>query len=269
VALVPENIRVQLGMRDSFVRGLIRSRKYMTYMEKTFRDMGLPTELCRLPFVESGFNEGVVSKVGASGIWQVMPQTGTIYGTVSQAIDQRNSPLKATMIAAQLLKTYYKMTKGHWPLAVTSYNHGIGGVLRASKLLKTTDLSEIIQKYNDPNFKFASGNFYASFLAALYAEKYHNDIFNNRQILKSKLLVRDAVTLKQSTNLQFLSEGLKIPMTTLLTYNIDLKNAGRATALPKGFELHLPLGYKRAYAELYSAPEIQQAVQSDSRPKVF
>lgn len=263
-----ENVRVQLGMRDSFVRGLIHSRKYLTYMEKLFKDMGLPVELTRLPFVESGFNEDALSKVGASGIWQIMPQTGSLFVRVGSEIDERNSPLKATLVAAKLLKKYYELT-GDWAMAVTSYNHGPGGVLRAAKLLNTQDLSEIIEKYNDPNFKFASSNFYTSFLAALYAEKYHDEIFSNRKMIKTKLLVKDSVSLSRASNLLFLSEGLKIPISTLTYYNKDLKNASRSTVLPRGYELHLPLGYKPAFTELFSSPAVQQADQSDAKKSWF
>jgi membrane-bound lytic murein transglycosylase D len=260
-----EFIRTQQGMRDSFYRGLLHSRKYMTYMEDKFRRIGLPTELTRLPFVESGFNENALSKVGASGIWQIMPQTGSAFVMVNSQIDERNSPLKATMVAAEVLSKYFRMT-GSWPLAVTSYNHGIGGVLRAKKILKTEDLPTIIENYEHPSFKFASSNFYASFLAALYTEKYHAEIFKNPMIIKTKLLVRDVVKLEHPTNLTFVSEGLKIPISTLVHYNKDLRNAGASTTLPQGFEMHLPLGYQKTFATLFNAADVKQA-DKPAKPK--
>jgi membrane-bound lytic murein transglycosylase D len=211
--------------------------------------------------------------VGASGIWQIMPKTGEAFAMVTPQIDERNSPLKATLIAAQVLSKYFRMA-GSWPLALTSYNHGIGGVLKAKRRLKTESLAEIIENYEDPNFKFASSNFYASFLAALYTEKYHGEIFKNRKLIKRKLLVRDAVLLEHPTSLSLISDSLKIPMETLVEYNKDLKNAGANVTLPQGFEVHLPLGHKKNFVELFNAVDVKQATvenTNDSRrtsPKV-
>lgn len=88
--LAAMNVRTQLGQKDFFQRGLINSSRYLTYMEEEFKAAGLPTELTRMPFVESSFNEDAYSKVGASGIWQIMPQTGKSYMIVNPVIDERN-----------------------------------------------------------------------------------------------------------------------------------------------------------------------------------
>src|SRR5262249_22218674 len=119
-----QNVRKQLGQRDFFRGGLMNSSRYLPYMEKQFQDMDLPVELTRMPFVESSFNEAAFSRVGASGIWQIMPRTGRAYLIVNQAIDERNSPLKASLMAARMLKQLQRSTKS-WPLTITSYNHGI------------------------------------------------------------------------------------------------------------------------------------------------
>src|SRR5690606_26157806 len=96
------NIRVQLGQRDFIAAGLQSSGKYLNFMENEFKAAGLPVELTRIPFVESSFNEKAESKVGASGIWQIMPRTGKEYLIVNSKIDERNSPLKASLAAIQI-----------------------------------------------------------------------------------------------------------------------------------------------------------------------
>jgi membrane-bound lytic murein transglycosylase D len=64
-------------------------------------------------------------------------------------------------------------------LAITGYNYGPSGIARLSRKLKTKDLVEIIELEKSNRFGFASGNFYASFLAALQveaeADKYFDD----------------------------------------------------------------------------------------------
>ena len=59
---------------------------------------------------------------------------------------------------------------GTWPLALTAYNHGAGGMRRAVRETGTTDIQTIIADYRGRLFGFASRNFYAQFLAVLQIE---------------------------------------------------------------------------------------------------
>ena len=71
----------------------------------------------------------------------------------------------ATQAAAKLLAQNYAATQS-WPLALTAYNHGLNGVLRAVRTTGSKDLCTIIERYESRSFRFASSNFYAQFLAA-------------------------------------------------------------------------------------------------------
>ena len=158
-------LRGQAGLSDTFLLAAKRAQEYLPYMEQVFRANSLPIQLTRLPFVESMFNLAARSKVGASGIWQFMPGTAREFMTVNSLVDERNNPYKATHGAAKLFWANYNEL-GSWPLAVTAYNHGRGGMQRAMKELGTTQLGTIISRYRSPSFGFASKNFYAEFLAA-------------------------------------------------------------------------------------------------------
>lgn len=237
-----DNVRTQLGQKDFFERGLINSSRYLPYMEEEFRAMGLPTELTRMPFVESSFNESAFSKVGASGIWQIMPRTGKAYMIVDPTIDERNSPLKATVTAGRLLKSYNNFLKS-WPLTITSYNHGIGNIQKAMHRAGSRDLSEIIARYHEGDFKFASSNFFTCFLAALYAERYHELLF--KRVPREPLQEREVIKLAGKTRARYLSKVTGLDQAELLRYNLDLRNAFKTNAtLPRGFKLHLPPGLK-------------------------
>lgn len=238
-----ESVRVQLGQRDFFERGLIRSSRYLPYMESEFANLGLPTELTRLPFVESSFNEEAFSKVGASGIWQIMPATGRAYLIVTRHIDERNSPLKATVAAGRLLRSYFR-TLGSWPLALTSYNNGIGNTRQAMRGAGSRDLAVIIERYHRGDFRFASSNFFTCFLAALYAEKYHELLF--KSVPRDPLLERETLRLGDSrSTVDSLAKSVGVQRQILLKYNLDLRSASKANArLPRGYELHLPPGLK-------------------------
>lgn len=236
------NVRSQLGQKDFFQRGLINSSRYLPYMEEAFYQLGLPSELTRMPFVESSFNEDARSKVGASGIWQIMPNTGKAYMNVSELIDERNSPLKATVTAARLLRSYYHAL-GSWPLTITSYNHGIGNIHKAIKKAGSKDLAIIIERYHQGDFRFASSNFFTCFLAALYAEKYHELIF--KELPREPLQETEMLRLTGPTKASQVIKITGIERATLLKYNLDLRNALRQDAfLPRGYMLHLPPGFK-------------------------
>lgn len=164
-------IRFQLGQKDRMQEAIFFSGRYIEEMESVFRAAGLPIELTRIPFVESSFNIMARSKVGASGIWQIMPYTARPYKMISPAVDSRNHPLEATKMAAKLLAGNYRMLES-WPLAVTGYNHGPAGVRKMTKSYETRDLAKLVENVRSrKSFGFASRNFYATFLAALEVER--------------------------------------------------------------------------------------------------
>ncbi|PLX48899.1 MAG: lytic transglycosylase [Desulfobulbaceae bacterium] len=171
-----DNIRCQTGQKDRFLAGLIRSGKYLQRIKDIFRSQGLPEDLAYLPHVESSFNYNAYSKFGAAGIWQFTRATGRRYMQVDYVVDERRDPIASTHAAAKFLKSNYEML-GCWALALTGYNHGPNGMLRAKQQLGT--YQRIFEEYNGSRFKFASRNFYASFIAARHVAKNYRQYFGN------------------------------------------------------------------------------------------
>ncbi len=165
-AAAAQRVRFQLGQSDRFREGLVRSGQWRQHIRSVLAEQGLPRELEVLPHVESSFNPAAYSKAAAAGLWQFMPATAREYMRVDQVVDERMDPFIATEGAAKLLKNNYEIT-GTWPLALTSYNHGASGMVRAAKAVGTKDIDVIVDKYKGEAFGFASRNFYASFLAVL------------------------------------------------------------------------------------------------------
>lgn len=160
------SIRVQQGHRERFNAGLQRAQILLPRMLYILRRNNIPDELAALPMVESSFNPDAQSKAGAVGLWQFIESTGKRYLTITRLRDDRSDPLLATEAAARLLKDNYDAL-GSWPLAITAYNHGTGGVLAARTAVGSDAIDEIVERYAGPRFGFASRNFYAEFLAAL------------------------------------------------------------------------------------------------------
>ncbi|MCX6130645.1 MAG: lytic transglycosylase domain-containing protein, partial [Proteobacteria bacterium] len=168
-------LRCQAGLADTFSQALKVSELYLPQMERIFREHQLPVELTRLVYVESMFNLKARSKVGASGIWQLMPQAARAYLHIRGGRDERNSPLLATRAAAKIMQNNYA-TLQSWPLAITAYNHGLGGMRRAVTQTGSRGLGDNIAAYRSPSYGFASRNFDAEFLAVL---RLHNRHYGN------------------------------------------------------------------------------------------
>ncbi|MFH1569849.1 MAG: lytic transglycosylase domain-containing protein [Gemmatimonadota bacterium] len=161
-----EALRLQVGQRDRILSGLNEWDRHGGEIKRVLGRHGVPEGLAVLPFIESAYNPRARSKVGASGLWQIMPRTGKPYLRINRNVDERLDPLKATAAAAKILYGNY-VVLGSWPLAITAYNHGAGGVARGARVVGSTDIVELTRQYRGPAFGFASRNFYAEFVAVL------------------------------------------------------------------------------------------------------
>jgi membrane-bound lytic murein transglycosylase D len=172
------NIRVQQGLRERVDEGMQRARVLLPRILSTLRRHKVPEELAALPLVESGFHPHARSRAGAVGLWQFVRSTGRRYLVITRGRDDRRDPIRATEAAARLLKHNYQAL-GSWPLAVLAYNYGKDGILAARMAVGSSDIEEILARYNAPRFGFATRNFYSEFLAAL--ELLHPTILEHTQ----------------------------------------------------------------------------------------
>lgn len=158
------NLRFQTGIKSQFEAGVQRSINYLPSVFPIVKKSGLPIELALLPHVESSYNSRAGSKVGAMGLWQIMPSTMHMFEGAA-AVNKRTDPVISTRAAMKILKSDFDKIQ-NWPLTLTAYNHGVNGMLRAIDETGSRDLCKVIDHYNSPSFQFASSNFYAQFLAA-------------------------------------------------------------------------------------------------------
>jgi membrane-bound lytic murein transglycosylase D len=157
-------LRAQRGLRERFRRGLAASGRYLDRFREIFREAGLPEDLCYLPHVESSFDPRARSSAGAVGLWQFTRSAGRRFLTLNAAMDERWDPIAAARGAARYLGRAYELLQS-WPLALTSYNHGVEGMLKARERFGD-DFERILREFDGRAFGFASKNFYAEFLAA-------------------------------------------------------------------------------------------------------
>lgn len=159
-------IRGQNGLYERFVQGYSNSGLYERFITEELARNGLPKELIGIAFVESLFAVQAKSHVGAAGVWQFMSYTGREYMQLNPVVDERWDPILATEAAAKYLKQA-KKELSTWPLAVTSYNYGRGGMKGLARAAGTNDFNVILAVTKGKRFGFAARNYYASFLAVL------------------------------------------------------------------------------------------------------
>ncbi|WP_163338048.1 LysM peptidoglycan-binding domain-containing protein [Desulfopila sp. IMCC35008] len=229
-------VRSQTGLKERFIEGVIRSGAHMGRLKWIFSNHGLPQDLAYLPHVESSFNSGAYSKFGAAGMWQFTRATGKQYMTIDEAVDERLDPYISGESAAQYLKNSYQKL-GNWPMALTAYNYGISGMMRARKELGS--YQKIFIKYNRGHFGFASRNFYSEFLAAvIVARKLEKDPTIRRN---SSLKFRE-IRLPGYISMAHIINHFKVAKDEVQTLNPALKKAiyNGQKLIPAGYKLRLP-----------------------------
>jgi len=189
------NIHTQIGIKERFRDGIIRSGRYVEKFREIMRDHDLPAELALLPLVESSF-QNARSKAGAVGVWQFMKSTGKLYMKITSKVDERLDPIRSSETAAHFLRDNYRVL-GAWPLAITAYNHGRGGMYQAQKL-HGSDLLAIIDGYRGPAFGYASMNFYSEFLAAVEVYENYPEYFGELALDRPDSQPRKGQTMKAS-----------------------------------------------------------------------
>ena len=234
-----ERIRFQHGLSDRFKDGLERSGRWRDYVNEQFTLLGVPIDLAALPHVESSYNPEARSHVGASGIWQFTRSTGRRYMRVDHVVDERNDPFAATRAAGRLLAYNYSIT-GNWPMAITAYNHGLGGARRAMKQYGDESYTDILRNYNGRTFGFASRNFYVAFLAAREVDQNVDKYFPGT--VPENPTDYEIVKLATYVSGSGLSESLGVDSRTIAKHNPGLQATiwQGSKYLPIGYELRLP-----------------------------
>jgi pSer/pThr/pTyr-binding forkhead associated (FHA) protein len=134
-----DRVKFHLGvysgaLHDVIGRYIKRKEKYFPMIQETFKKKNLPVELAYVSMLESGFNPMALSVAGARGLWQIMPGTARQYKLiVTDTLDERTDPAKATVAAAQYFKELIGMFGGKSSvmLCMAAYNTGEGNIMHA------------------------------------------------------------------------------------------------------------------------------------------
>jgi membrane-bound lytic murein transglycosylase D len=175
----------------------------------------LPVELKYLPIVESNLNPTATSKVGATGLWQLMFYTAIENGLVMNSyVDERMDPVKSTKAAVRYLKKLFDIHKD-WDLAVASYNAG------PRTISKAIQRSGGYQNYWNirPFLPKETANYIPSFFATIYVLEYakeHGIYIDNNS---NYFFRTDSVLISQKVSMSQISKALNFPNEKLVDLN--------------------------------------------------
>lgn len=231
-------IRVQIGQKDRFEKGLVKSGLFNQKIKQIFMDANLPVELGILPHVESSFQVNAYSSAGAAGIWQFTRGTGRLFMKVGYDVDERRDPILSTIAATNLLKRNFELLKS-WPLAITAYNHGSHGINRAKNKFGG-NIVDIINGYRSRTFGFASKNFYAEFLAALEVVQNREKYFPGLSMLKPQQM--SSIVFKDYVHINTIMTHFKMTRNEISQYNPALRKPviSGQKRIPRGFIFQTP-----------------------------
>jgi membrane-bound lytic murein transglycosylase D len=205
--------------KRSFERLMAVSEYYFPLFEEAFDKQNVPLEIKYLAVVESALNPKAVSRVGATGLWQFMYQTGKQYGLkIDSYVDERSDPLKASEAAAQYMKNMYAIF-GDWDLVLASYNSGPGNVAKAIRRSGGQQNYWNIRK----NLPQETQGYVPAFLATMYIYEYHKEHGIKPEKAPIKHFATDTVMIKRQMSFKQISDLIDIPVAQLQILNPSYK----------------------------------------------
>ena len=226
----PFNIEYNIGL-ENVIKSFLKNRKkgferlmgisqfYFPIFEEELAKNNIPLEIKYLAVVESALNPLAVSRVGATGLWQFMYQTGRQYGlNISSYEDERSDPLKASQAASQYMLNMYRIF-GDWDLVLASYNSGPGNVAKAIRRSGGQQNYWNIRK----NLPKETQGYLPAFLATMYIFEYHKEhgIVPKKPIANH--FATDTIMVKKHMTFKQISDLLDVSVEELKFYNPSYK----------------------------------------------
>ena len=235
------------------------SNLYFPIFEEALDREGLPLEFKYLSIVESALNPIAVSRVGATGIWQFMYNTGLQYNLkVNSYTDERRDPIKSTHAACQYFKDMYNIY-GDWLLVIAAYNCGAGNVNKAIKRSGGKTNFWDIMNYLPNETK----NYVPAFIAITYVMEHAREHNLYPVSPAYSYFEVDTVIVNQPINFKTLAATLDLPV-DVISYLNPIYKRGLIPDVGGNYVLRLPTNKMAIY--MLSQESIYAASLPAARP---
>ncbi|MGL2965446.1 LysM peptidoglycan-binding domain-containing protein [Flavobacterium sp. XGLA_31] len=244
----PFNIEYNVGL-ENVIKSFLKNRKraferlmgisqfYFPLFEESLASQNIPLEIKYLSVVESALNPRAVSRVGATGLWQFMYQTGKQYDlNINSYVDDRNDPLKSSNAATQYMTNMYKIF-GDWDLVLASYNSGPGNVAKAIRRSGGQQNYWNIRKYLPKETQ----GYLPAFLATMYIFEYHKEHGIKPDKAIANHFATDTIMIKRAMTFKQISQLLDIPVAELQFFNPSYKREVIPFITGEAHYLRLPI----------------------------
>lgn len=223
--------------RETLQKLITLSAYYFPMFERELDNYNLPLEIKYLAVVESALKPRAKSRVGATGLWQFMYNTGIMYGLdVSSYVDERSDPIKSTEAAAKYLSKLYEVFND-WDLALAAYNSGPGNVTKAIRR------SGGYKNYWNirHNLPRETAGYLPAFLANMYIFEYAEAHGFKKMKPEFAYVETDTIRVKQMITLNQVSEVTDVPIEELQFLNPAYKLDIIPYVKGKDYTLRLPM----------------------------
>ena len=205
--------------RESVSRMMGVAQLYYPMFEEVLDKYNIPLELKHLAVVESAL---------------IPYPTGKMYGlNVTSYIDDRCDPYKATVAAAEYLKSLYNMFHD-WQMVLAAYNAGPGTI---SKAIRRSGGKKTYWEIR-PYLPLETQGYVPAFIAANYVMTHGAEHNIYPAVPRKTYFEVDTVVVKEAMNFEQLSQALDVSAEEILYFNPQYRKniipaGGNAMCLPK------------------------------------
>jgi membrane-bound lytic murein transglycosylase D len=255
--------------KKSFSTLMSRAQYYFPMFEEHLDKYDIPLEIKYLAIVESALKPRAKSRVGATGLWQFMYQTGKQFKlNVNSYVDERQDPFKATEAACQYLSALHKLF-GDWDLALAAYNSGPGNVNKAIRRSGGKRNYWNIRQF----LPRETAGYVPAFYATLYIFEYANEhgIYSNKPTIN--LFETDTIHIKKQVTFDQLKNFLDVDIEMIQYLNPQYKLDIIPYRKDKNYYVKLPLynigEYLNKEKELHAYIDAEEAKRETALPQLI
>ena len=227
-------------------RLLARSARFFPIFEEVLAEKGMPLGLKYVTVQESALRPWATSRVGAGGLWQLMPGTARELGlTVNEVLDERLDPQLGCAAGLDYLRIQYERYED-WALALAAYNCGPGNVnkaLRRSRGRSYWDIRKHLPR--------ETRNYLPNIIAAAYVMAFHHEHGLAPGPMELDLQITEAITVYRKLSLYRVAQVTGLRPEVVVELNAQFLR-GYLPGLPGGHQLRLPARVVPAFRQYLS-----------------